>query len=256
MKGLSSTGRARIEALVENMFENLSYDLFGFIPGVHKKVTFSVRKPTYNLLNLFLEALGNREPSDSEKDYAKGIVKNASNYVTGLKEKTKSAVVEAVNSHVASAESKGQKPSKDEISKIVAREMSKAKSHLQLITQTETTKVRNSAVESDITRVGRSLNIEDPSVYFVVLRDNITCKHCINNHLMPDKATPRVMKLSDVKKTYLSTQDRKDGMVSIAGQHPHCRCSMVFLAPGFGFEKGRMTWIGYGHDELNRQKAI
>jgi hypothetical protein len=234
------------------MFENLSYDLFGFIPGTHKKITFSTRKPTYNLVNLFVESLGNRTPTEAEKDYAKGIIKNASNYVTSLKEKTKSAVVEAVNGKVA--ESNGQ-VSKKAISDIISKEMLKAKSHMNLIAESETTKVRNSAVEADITRVGKTLNIEDPSVYFVTIRDNKTCKYCLKNHFIDGGVTPRVQKLSEVKKTYLTTQDRKDGHTSICGQHPHCRCSMVFLAPGFGFEKGRMVWVGYGHDELSRQKS-
>jgi len=253
MKGLSNAARARIEALIDNMFENLSYDLFGFIPGTHKKITFSTRKPTYNLVNLFVESLGNRAPTSAEKDYAKGIIKNASNYVTALKEKTKSSVVEAVNGKVSQA--KNQQVSRKSISDIISREMLKAKSHMNLIAESETTKVRNSAVEADITRVGKALNVEDPSVYFVTIRDKKTCKYCLQNHFIDGGTTPRVQKLSEVKKTYLSTQDRKDGYTSICGQHPHCRCSMVFLAPGFGFDKGRMTWIGYGHDELNKQKA-
>jgi hypothetical protein len=255
MKGLSSKARAGIEASIAKLFDSMAYDLLGYMPGPGKKIIFSSRKPTYSLLNLFLESLGNRTPSERERDYAKTMIQNAANYVTALRDRTKSAIAESVDDHVQKETSKGRKASAAMINDIVARELNKAKSHLQLIAEAETTKVRNGAVSAEIERVGKSMNIQDPSVYFVVIKDGKTCKYCLTNHFMPDRATPKVMKLSDVKKTYLTTQERKDGLCSIAGQHPHCRCSMVFLAPGFGFDGGRMTWVGYGHDEYARQNT-
>jgi hypothetical protein len=254
LKGLSSAGRARIEALIGKMFDGIAYDLLGYIPGPGKKITFSTRKPSYTLLHLFLESLGNRVPTDGEKDYAKSLVQNAANYVTSLRDKTKAGLIEAVDAYIQQEEGAGRKASRAMINDIIAKEMEKAKSHVKMIAEAESTKVRNGAVAADIERVGKSLSIQDPSVYFVVIKDGKTCQYCLRNHFMDDRVTPKVLKLSEVKKTYLTTQERKDGMCSIAGQHPHCRCSMVFLAPGFGFEAGRMKWVGYGHDEHSRQK--
>jgi len=238
------------------MFDNIAYDLLGYIPGPGKRIIFSAKKPSYSLLNLFLESLGNRPPSDSERDYAKSLVQNAANYVTSLRDRTKASVSEAVESYIQDQSSKGKKASAAMINDIVMRELNKARSRLQMIAEAEGTKVRNGAVSAEIERVSKGLGIQDPSVYFVVIKDNKTCKYCLKNHFLNDRVTPKVMKLSEVKKTYLTTQERKDGLCSIAGQHPHCRCSMVFLAPGFGFENGVMKWIGYGHDEYARQKMM
>jgi len=254
LKGLSSAARARIEASIGKMFDNVSYDLLGYIPGPGKRIIFSTKKPRYSLLNLFLESLGNRETTDDEKDYAKSLVQNAANYVTSLRDKTKAAISEGVDAHVHDQRRRGEKINPSIVNDIIAKEMAKARSHLQMIAEAEGTKVRNGAQVAEIDRVGKSLNIQDPNVYFVVIKDGKTCKYCLQNHFTDDRVTPKVMKLSEVKKSYLTTQERKDGLCSIAGQHPHCRCSMVFLAPGFGFKEGRMTWVGYGHDEYGRQK--
>lgn len=254
VKGLSSTGRIRIESQISDMFDSLSYEMLGYLPETGKRIIFSTTKPRYNLLNLFVDALGNREPNVAERDYAKGLIQNASNYISSLREKTKSSIVESIDSVIRTEAMKNNKPTKAQINAIIAEEMQKAKAHLKTIAEAETTKVRNGGVAADITKVSKSLNINDPSVYFVIVKDAKTCKYCIQNHLLPDGVTPKVLKLSDVRSTYLSTQDRKDGMCSIAGQHPHCRCTMAFLAPGFGFEAGRIKWVGYGHDEYQRQK--
>ena len=84
---------------------------------------------------------------------------------------------------------------------------------------------------------------------------NHNCKFCIANHLLPDGITPRAYKMSEVSGGYLSQQDRKDGKISLAGQHPHCRCSMYFVPSGYGYKQGRFTFIGLNHDEFNHQRG-
>jgi very-short-patch-repair endonuclease len=216
---LSSTGRKRIYNHIENHFDKMIYDLLGQIPDKNKRIYFASKKPAYNLLNLFIEALGNRQPSAGEKDTARSLIDNAHNYISSLKEKTKSSIVERLNDLIEKG--KGRAENKH-LSNIISEEMDKAKTHLEMITGTEATRMRNTAVTKDIERVGRSMGIEDPYCYFTVVKDAKTCKHCINNHLMADKVTPKVFKLSEVKKSYLSTEERKSGEISTAGQHPHC----------------------------------
>jgi hypothetical protein len=80
------------------------------------------------------------------------------------------------------------------------------------------------------------------------------CQYCIKNHLLSDKITPRVFKFSELSHSYLTTADRKSGAVSTCGLHPRCRCSLVLLSPGFGFKDGRVTFIGLGHNEYDRQR--
>lgn len=78
------------------------------------------------------------------------------------------------------------------------------------------------------------------------------CNHCVNNHLHPD-GTPKVFKLSEVSMDYLSAEDRKNGKVSVAGQHNFCRCFFAIIMPGFGFKDGKLAWMGLGYDAYSEQ---
>jgi hypothetical protein len=69
---------------------------------------------------------------------------------------------------------------------------------------------------------------------------------------MPDLVTPRVWKLSEIGFGY---HKKGENNPKIAGLHPHCRCGLAFLAPGFGFKGGQVSWIGEGHDEYKAQRG-
>jgi hypothetical protein len=108
--------------------------------------------------------------------------------------------------------------------------------HVEAIVDTEASNARNVSLMDGIVRINAVRGIDDPVVYFVVVRDNVTCPECIKLHLLEDKRTPRVWKLSEVGQGY---HKRGDDHPKIGGLHPHCRCTMVTLLPGFGFKGGR-----------------
>jgi hypothetical protein len=116
--------------------------------------------------------------------------------------------------------------------------MKEMATHVEAIVDTEASNARNVSLMDGIVRINAARGIDDPVVYFVVVRDNVTCDECIKLHLLKDKRTPRVWKLSEVGQGY---HKRGDDHPKIGGLHPHCRCTMVTLLPGFGF-KAAAPW--------------
>src|SRR5208337_1837035 len=111
----------------------------------------------------------------------------------------------------------------------------------------EATKARNLGSLMDITKQAAEIGDKDPTVYFVVIRDNVTCQECIRVHLMPN-GNPRLWKLSELSGGY---HKRGEDFPSVLLLHPHCRCTMVMAPQGYGFDKkGHLTFIGLDHNEL------
>ena len=103
----------------------------------------------------------------------------------------------------------------------------------------------------DISRTASGAGEYDPSVYFVVVKDDRTCKECIRLHLMPDGVTPRIWKFSELKQGY---HKRGEDNPSAFGLHPHCRCTLTYLANGYGFDnRGWATYVARGHDQYSIQ---
>jgi hypothetical protein len=104
-----------------------------------------------------------------------------------------------------------------------------------------------------IVKVNASAGVEDPLIYFVVVRDDDLCDECRRLHLLPDGVTPKVWRLSEVKRGY---HRKTDDVPSLGGEHPHCRCSLVTIMKGYGFTKsGGITYISPDHDELEAQRG-
>lgn len=78
------------------------------------------------------------------------------------------------------------------------------------------------------------------------------CSECKKLHLLPDEQTPRVWKMSEVGAGY---HKKGDPAPKVGGLHPHDRCTIQTLPPGYGFEGGRITYIGKDHDEFAKQRG-
>jgi hypothetical protein len=136
---------------------------------------------------------------------------------------------------------------------VLQEELGKARSGLERIAASEATKTRNLGSLMDITRKAAEIGDKDPTVCFLVIKDAVTCKECLKIHLMPDQTTPRLFKLSELSGGY---HKRGEDFPSILLLHPHCRCTMVMVPPGYGFDsKGHLTFISSDHNELEKQRA-
>lgn len=252
MFGLSSSGKDSIAASIEKMFDTLALRLLGEIPKLRdKKYLLFSMTPKISLTNIFLQAMDNKTPNHLERDALKSMLDSAHGYVESLKSKTKSNIVESVDALVKEAKINGRQVSSTEVSEILSSEMGKAQNSLNTIAEAETTKTRNVGHTMDIAKVAERAGDDDPTVFFVIVRDGEACSDCVKMHMMPDKVTPRLWKLKDLSAGWYKRGDEKP---SICGLHPFCRCSETFLPKGFGFVGGFIHWVGLDYDAYAEQQ--
>lgn len=252
MRGLSSPVKENISRIVEDLFDKVSLQFIGDIPKLkHKKLLLIGHAQNLGLPHLFVQAMQNRTPNPIEQDALKGLLDSAHGFIDSLKNKTRANLTERLDGLTREARIKGGKINPADVEEAIAEEFSKARSHIQAILESESTKLRNLGSLMDISRVASSIGDGDPSVFFVVVKDDKTCKECVKLHLMPDGVTPRVWKFSELKQGY---HKRGEENPSAFGLHPHCRCTLTYLSKGFGFDKkGLVAYKGENHDTYEEQ---
>ena len=251
MKGLSDKAVEAIERMVADRFDSIGMQFLGMIPKVtkSKRIIFSTAKNS--LTSLFLQALGSRNPNKQEEDTLKVILRIANSYVDALKNRTQARIIQNINAYVTDQNSKRETVKIGETKKIFREEMDKAGKHFKLIANSESNKTTNMGTALQISKVGESNGEDDPTVFFVVTIDDVTGKEEFKLHLLPDKKTPRVWKLSEIGSEY---HKKGDTNPKFAGLHPNCRCKITYLSKGFGFENGKVSYISADHDELESQR--
>ena len=256
-KGLNFHASDHISGILDNFFQNMSDEVLS--PEFRKikygkNIVFSAF-PEASLPAIFKIALEQKHAlTPVENDVLKKLLLNANEYIDALKAKTKANLLGELDSYISTSALKGIQPDSTGITEILKENLDKAGNHFQVITEAEATKVRNLGRAINITKSGADMGVEDPLCYFVVVRDDVTCENCIHNHLMPD-GTPRLFRMSELTTAYLSSADRKEGKVSVCGQHPNCRCSLQQLPPFYGFVNGKVKYVGRGKDPLAEQRG-
>ena len=252
MKGLSNKAVEAIERMVSDKFDTIGMDFLGIVPKVSrtKRIIFSTARNS--LTSLFLKALGSRTPNKNEEDSLKVILRIANGYVEALKNRTQSRIIQNINSYILNQNSKNKAIKLDTTKEIFREEMNKAGKHFKLIANSESNKTTNMGTALQISKVGESNGEKDPTVFFIVTIDDVTGSEEFRLHLLPDRKTPRVWKLSEVGSGY---HKKGENTVKLSGLHPNCRCKITYLAKGFGFDSsGKVTYIGSDHDELEKQR--
>jgi len=253
MYGISSSGKESIALAVERMFDSLAYKLLGNIPKLRNKSPFFGSSPIMSLAHIFIQALGNKEPNHLERDVLKSILNSSYGYIESLKHKTSSNVVESVDALIKESKISGQHINSARVAEIISAEMEKARAQMKLIAEAETTKTRNMAYAMDIATKSSQQDINDPNVFFIIVRDGKACNECVRLHMMEDGVTPRIFKLSSVS---MGWHKRGEDRPSACGEHPFCRCSLTQLSPGWGFKNGFVSFISPTHDEYKAQRSL
>jgi hypothetical protein len=75
--------------------------------------------------------------------------------------------------------------------------------------------------------------VEDPTVCFISVNDIHRCEECKRLHTLDDGTTPRLWRLSQVATGY---HKKGSPFPSVVGIHPHCRCGLTTVMPGYGFD--------------------
>ncbi len=251
MYGISSSGKESIELAISKMFDLLSYQLLGNIPKLRNKSPFFGSSPQMSLAHIFIKALGGREPNFLERDVLKSILSSSYGYIEGLKNRTSSNVVEAVDALAREARIGKTHVTSAQVAEVLSSEMAKARSHMKTIAEAETTKTRNMGHTMEIAKKASDQGIEDPTCFYVIVRDGKACHECVKLHMLPDGTTPRVWKMSEMS---MGWHKRGDDRPSACGEHPFCRCSLTQLSPGWGFRGGFVSFISLDHDEFRKQR--
>lgn len=254
MRGISPSTRDVLGKVVDNLFDKMAHAFLGNIPSLKdKKVIMFSTTPTQTLSHLFVQASGNKQLLPKESEVLKNMLTTTHDYFESLKSKTRATLIESIDSYIKDARAANKTPSDKEIREKIIDSLNKAKSHFNTIVTTESSKAKSLGKAINITKAAASAGISDPTVCFITMRDGDVCKECQRLHVMPDKITPRVWKMSELGFSYHKKGEENP---KVMGLHPHCRCAISLVMPGFGFVGGKITWISPDHDEYKAQKGI
>ena len=251
MYGISSSGKEAIEIAISKMFDALAYKLLGNIPKLRNKSPYFGSNSPFSLAHIFIQAIGGKEPNHLERDVLRSILNSSHGYIEGLKNRTSSNVVESIDALVKEAKTRRSHVSTSQLAELMSQEMEKARGQLKLIAEAETTKTRNMGHTMEIAGKAKEQGVEDPNVFFIIVRDGNACSECVRLHMMPDGVTPRVWKMSELS---MGWHKRGDDRPSACGEHPFCRCSLSQLPEGWGFKNGFVSFISLEHDEHKEQR--
>jgi hypothetical protein len=241
-----------IERSVEVLFEKIRNHVMGDKYPTGKRL-YIAYKPDLTLKGIFNTAAAEEGVVPSE-DVLKTLLKISNSYLDATKEKTTAKVVQSVQSFLQDAGNKGIETSVETVLGGKLYEvMGETTRDLKRIFETESTVIRNTSIMDGIVRSNAAAGIDDPTIFFVTVRDGVRCDECTRLHIQPDGTTPRVWKLSEVGSSY---HKKGEEFPKIGGLHPHCRCVLTTLMPGYGFDGGgRVQYKSPGYDEYATQRA-
>lgn len=242
-----------IELAVSKLFARIREQTFGDRHPYGKKL-YIAYKPELTLKGIF-DAAASEEGVKPSEDVFKTLLKISSAYLDAAEAKTTAKTVQAVQAFLQEAASGGVKTDLQTVLGGKLYEvMGDVTRDVKRIMETESTVIRNTSIMDGIVRTNAAAGVSDPTVFFVTVRDSSRCPECTRLHVQPDGVTPRVWKLSEVGSGY---HKRGDNFPKIAGLHPHCRCVLTTLMPGFGFDAaGKVTYKVPGYDEFSVQRGV
>lgn len=251
---LSKKAIGTIEAACDTLFDKVAARYLGPQAAQRGDKTISIGyRPDLTLQSLY-HAAAREESTRPHEESVESLADIARGYLDLTRQTTKMKVVRAVESFLRDAQAKG---TVTDVGTVLGGQLAdvwqKTTYDVTKILDSEATRARNLGTLEGITKVNAAAGVEDPVVFFVVVRDNNRCEECTKVHLLPNKITPRLWLMSEVTSGY---HVRGDDRPSWCGMHPHCRCTPASLMKGYGFDKaGMITFIGHGHDEMAEQRG-
>jgi len=247
-QAIGTIGRA-----VDEVFSRAAARLLGpAAQGIDGK-SLAFRFDPHTSLTALYNMASKHEGVDPREEILRSLLKIAGGYLNAHRERAKARVVQAVQAALVDAQSAGVKTNLETVlGGQLADLMRDIKSDIKTIVTTEAVNTTNTSIYDAIGRVGAVTGRNDPTVYFVCIHDTTLCDECKRLHLMDDKVTPRLWKMSELGSGY---HTKGDSNPKVSGLHPHERCLLTHLMPGFGFDAfGHVTYVGQGHDELAAQR--
>ncbi len=240
-----------IHKAVHNVFQKAKNRILG-MHSVDKKIVFGHIPHNLSLQGLFENSCREEGAVPDLKTF-KQLADIAASYIDATEARTKAQVVHEVSAFLKNAHHTGVKT---DLTTVLGGKLTEVLSNttasMRRIIDTEAQNVKNFGVLEGITRINAAQGNDDPTIFWVSVNDDTRCDECTKLHCLDDDITPRVYKLSEASSGY-----HKKGETSpkIAGLHPHCRCTLTGLSPGYGFIGGKIAYIGQGHDEYLAQRS-
>ena len=267
---LKDKSRDAIKDIIAKSFEKYKTSLVG-PRAVHRGFVFALRGHPFNqkISDAYVHANVYNSMKDSiDKNTIAHLENTAVNYIDSLQHKTTADILKTVDDHLSNAMKQGKLDGKNvddylqtpegrnvmkDIKKTLDVQKDKISKGLELIANVSLYDAQNHGAADAIVDMSKSLGIADPIVFKIGVMDNKRCKTCWQLWTLEDKITPRVYKMSELAGGYM---DRKDPKPTVGTSHPNCRDVLTFLAPGFGFEGGRITYKGPDWDEYAHQRKV
>jgi len=254
MATLNKNQIAAIQAAVDLVFDRLSANLFGpdWIHPRKDKNIFISFKPHLSLPGIY-ELAAREELAKPSPEVLDTLVHVANGYLESQRHATKAQVINAVTSFLADAVKKGIKTDlKTVLGGQLAGIFTKVQANVNKIVAAESNTAKNLGTLEGIVRVAALNNIADPTVAFIGPNDKYVCEEC-KKTLYVNYPKPKCFLLSEVKTGY---HQRGETSPSMSGQHPHCRHSLIYIHPGFGFgPSGSLEYFHKGFSALESQNS-
>jgi hypothetical protein len=251
---LGPAAHRRIEQAVADLFARLRYRLLGRVGA--KSIVFTARpgqhRADLSLPGLF-DSASRAEGMRPNEELREALMRVADRYLVAHEQLAKARTVHAVQSFLDDSHRAGTVPDvKKVLGGELARVMGQAVNDVKRIVDTESTRARNAGTLDAISKINAMAGVNDPVVYFAVVNDQHLCGECKRLHLMPDGVTPRYYRMSEIGSGY---HKRGEPNPKLGGLHPHCRCTLVTLMPGYGHVAGKLGYVGPDYDGLAVQRA-
>lgn len=240
-----------VEKAVDKLFDRAKARTLG-PQSVDKRIYIGIN-PELSLPGIFAQA-AIEERNRPDHDLLHGLMSIAESFIEAQRASTKAKVVKTVTSTLSQAYAQGIDT---DLTTVLGGQLAtvweQATAGMKRIIETEATNVRNVGVLDGIVKANIASNVEDPTVFFIVVRDKHLCEECERLHMMEDGITPRLWYLSEVQHGY---HKRGDNFPSLGGEHPNCRCTLSTLMPGYGFDdKGFVSYIREGYIAIEEQRG-
>jgi hypothetical protein len=185
-------------------------------------------------------------------DVRESALRAAASYLDAYEARTKAAAVEAVEAHLRDAVHGSAETAVKALNGRLADVLATATRDVERMVETEVPATRNLGALDGLVKVNTLAGVDDPVVYFVSVKDGHRCEECTELHTI-DGVVPRVWFLSEIETGFHKRGSEKP---SLRGLHPHCRCSVASILPGWGFkEDGGLQYISDGYLELKHQRG-
>jgi len=252
MRNISFDLIQKIAQLVGAKFDSVTMDFLGIIPKISKDKKLTISSNKNSLTSLFFQALGDRKADRDEEEVLKGLLNVANSYMEAIKTKTVARVVNEVTAHSQELVMGNKSLKASDIKEIVQKELDLSNNHVRLIANAESQRSGNTGTALNISKIGKVAGNNDPTVFFIVVHDEVTGPYEYILHTLPDRITPRYWKLSEITSSYYTPGGQ---FPSLCGLHINCRCRITYLAKGFGHVDGKISYISPDYDGFEEQRG-